>query len=675
MKFDVGSITLDGELVFSGLSPAVTTEQTTDATTLFLVVEAEETNSRLRIDLGTLPALRRWVVCHRSEPYWMRPMTGTRVSDVAPETQMLLGQLQSGKYLLLVPLFDELFRFFLRGMPDRHLELVGETGDSHVAGKGGLALFVAVGRDPFEMVARCATVVAERLGRGELRRNKSLPDFVEYFGWCTWDAFYDDVSTEKLRAGLASFREGGVEPRFVILDDGWQSTVRRPTGERRLTAFSANQKFPGGLSEATQLAKGEFGVSRFLVWHCVHGYWGGVDGSHFPEFEVVDQTRQFGEGILAHEPRCNQDWWGNLVGLVVPEQMQRFYDEYHRRLAAQGVDGVKVDSQAVLEGVSQRLGGRVRVTTAYRTALEASVAKHFGGRLLNCMSHNQETLYGSKQSTLVRGSIDFFPQKPEFHGLHVYTNAMVGLWFGEFMHPDWDMFQSDHAWGRFHAASRAVSGGPVYCSDKPEAHDFALLRELVCSDGTILRCDQPGLPTLDVLFSDPTLQPVLWKVWNRNGKSGILGVFHARFGQQGGDAIHGTVRSTDILGLSGEEFACYAFRQRSLERVERDTALGLSLREVEFELFTFVPIEHGFAAIGLADKMNSAGAVITMDQQQEQRCELQLRDAGLFLAYAETAPRKVLVDNQPKSFEYDVAAKRLEIPIASSGRPRLVIEW
>ena len=41
------------------------------------------------------------------------------------------------------------------------------------------------------------------------------------------------------------------------------------------------------------------------------------------------------------------------------------------------------------------------------------------------------------------------------------------MWFGEFIQPDWDMFQSGHRMGALHAAGRAVSGGPVYVSDKP----------------------------------------------------------------------------------------------------------------------------------------------------------------------------------------------------------------
>ena len=65
------------------------------------------------------------------------------------------------------------------------------------------------------------------------------------------------------------------------------------------------------------------------------------------------------------------------------------------------------------------------------------------------------------------------------------------------MQPDWDMFQSSHERGAFHAAARVVSGGPVYVSNKVGAHDFELLRKMVLSDGSVLRADLPGRPTLD----------------------------------------------------------------------------------------------------------------------------------------------------------------------------------
>jgi raffinose synthase len=424
------------------------------------------------------------------------------------------------------------------------------------------------------------------------------------------------------------------------------------------------------------MAKDEFGVKTFLVWHAVSGYWGGVDGERLPGYGVVDQTRQFGEGILAHVPSFNQMWWGNVFGLVPAAQIGRFYDDYHRALAAEGVDGVKVDSQAVLESVAQRQGGRVAVTRTYREALEASVTKHFGGRLINCMSNAQETFYASRTSTLLRTSIDFFPSMPETHGMHLHTNALVGLWFGEFMHPDWDMFQSSHEWGAFHAAGRAISGGPVYVSDKPGHHDFALLAKLVCSDGTVLRCDGPGLPTLDTLCADPTSDGTLLKIWNRNGAGGVVGVFNARLaGTRGeGAAIRGVVGPRDIPGFGAKEYACYAHRGRSLEVVPSEARMAVTLGERGFEIFTMVPVERQFAPIGLTDKLNSGGALAGFTWANDRECDLTIRDGGNFLAYSRVAPARVDVDGEPAPFRHDAADSSLRVEL-QPGRHAMRVRW
>lgn len=62
---------------------------------------------------------------------------------------------------------------------------------------------------------------------------------------------------------------------------------------------------------------------------------------------------------------------------------------------------------------------------------------------------------------------------------------------------------SKHEAAGLHAAARAVSGAAVYVSDKPGQHDFAILKKLVLSDGSVLRGLLPGRPTLDCLFLDP----------------------------------------------------------------------------------------------------------------------------------------------------------------------------
>jgi len=666
-----------GCILIVGLNEGISLEAPAPSEDAFLVARKTNTGSRLVFELGRVPALQRFTLCHRYEPYWMKPKAGTQVKDVPPETQFLLAELTNGKWLLCVPLLDDPFRFSLRGRGDQQLELLAETGDPYTVGQGGLALYVAHGSDPFELVERGAKRVAARLGTGRLRKEKSLPDFTDYFGWCTWDAFYQDVSAENVRAGLEQFARGGVEPRFLILDDGWQSTQLKPTGEARQTDFKPNQKFNGELRTTVNLAKNEFQVRTFLVWHTIIGYWGGVDGEKLPGYGVVDQTRRFGEGIMAHAPKVNEDWWGSLVGLVSPDKIARFYDDFHSYLQSQGVDGVKVDSQALLEAISEGHGGRVRVTRAYRQALEKSVNAHFSGRLINCMSNGQETWYGSETSSLLRSSIDFFPRSPESHGMHIYTNAQVGLWFGQFMHPDWDMFQSGHQWGDYHAAGRAISGGPVYVSDKPGAHDFELLRKLVCSDGTVLRCDGPAVPTADTLCTDPTLDDALLKIWNRNGKSGIIGLFNAKSDVGGQSAARpaAVFKPADVPGLLGESFACYAHVAQSLSLRSSEQEQWLSLGPREFELYTIVPVDNGFAPVGLTDKFNSAGALANLTWTTDRVCELTLKDSGTFLAYAAQRPTSVQIGDLEVPFEFDESTHALRLSIAKPGVNRLKFAW
>lgn len=95
--------------------------------------------------------------------------------------------------------------------------------------------------------------------------------------------------------------------------------------------------------------------------------------------------------------------------------------------------------------------------------------------------------------------------------------AYNSLWMGNFIHPDWDMFQSTHPCAEFHAASRAISGGPIYVSDTVGKHNFPLLKRLAMPDGTILRCEYYALPTRDCLFDDPLHDgKTMLKIWNLN---------------------------------------------------------------------------------------------------------------------------------------------------------------
>ena len=644
---------------------------------VFLRLTVADPGSRIQSPLGAIAGLQRFTSCHRDEPFWMVPTAGRTQADVKLETQWLLAETEAGDCVMLVPLMDGPLCFTLSGEPNG-LKLTGETADPAVTAKGGVALFVSMGREPYAMADTGARAVSKRLRTGKLRQDKPLPDFVNFFGWCTWDSFYKEVSADKVRKGLASFAAGNVEPRLLILDDGWQDYKKMPGGEERLISLNANQaRFGCDLRPTVRLAKQEFKVRAFLVWHAFQGYWGGVDGNSLPGYGVRDAGRSFSPAILQMNPNLNTQWWGHAVGVVPPDKIGKFYNDYHQRLKDQGVDGVKVDSQSMIEGVAAGFGGRVALTRAYRKALEASVAKYFDGRLINCMANAMETYYCSPRSTDMRTSIDFWPRRPETHGQHLYCNAQVGVWFGEFMQPDWDMFQSAHATGSFHAAGRAVSGGAVYVSDTPDAHDFTVLRQLVLSDGTTLRADNVGRPTRDCLFADVTHDPVLLKVFNYNRDCAVLGVFNANYHRNEADrkTLEGTVSPSDAPDLKGEEFAAFAHQDNRVWRCQRSGREPVKLAEGKWEIISFAPLDRGVAALGLADKYNSTGAVMTKGWNKDGSYSVMLRDGGEFVAWTEKPPRLVECGGKSVSFRHDAASGRLSATLPAGGKQTVTLRW
>ena len=75
-------------------------------------------------------------------------------------------------------------------------------------------------------------------------------------------------------------------------------------------------------------------------------------------------------------------------------------------------------------------------------------------------------------------------------------------------------------------------------------------------------------------------------------------------------AISGVVSPADVEGLAGERFAVYAHHLGQCRALNRHEQWGLALPPLNGEVFTIVPIENGVAPIGLADMLNSAGALL-----------------------------------------------------------------
>jgi raffinose synthase len=591
--------------------------------------------------------LKRHVALERYKPWWLRPTFGGTDFALEFETQFILWETEDERYGVALPLVSGDLRAFFKGDGNTlQLEWNGVVNDEFPAAAG--LLYAVIEDDPYVACETAVLELATVSKRFRLRAAKSVPDFVDQLGWCTWGAFYHEVSAEKVMEGLQTFADRSVPIRYTILDDGWQTV----DDKKKLLAFTPiAEKFPDGLDGLIAQARAQYGIESFGVWHTLQGYWQGVapDGPLGEQFRIVS-TPDGGRS------------------LVHPDDIARFFQEFHDQLRRSGVDFVKVDNQSSLEQFSADMLGRGSTMRAYQHALQGSVFTHFQGGLIHCMSNTSDVAYNMLASTVWRNSDDFFPKQAESHQFHVHTNAMSNLWSSQFSVPDWDMFQSHHEHGAFHAASRAISGGPVYVSDRPGEQNADVLNRLCDDNGTLYRCPAPAMPARDCLFTDCLKESHLLKIVNACNESGshvVMGLFHC---QQTDQPITDTWQALDNLFLESYDIVAYCYRQGTLARLVR-ADLGakhaLTLQPLDFEIVSFAAVHEGrFACIGLLDKFNSGGAVeeetILGDGS---RYEVHLRGSGLAGFFAADCPRQVLVDDDPAEFEYDAGTGFLRVQI------------
>lgn len=172
----------------------------------------------------------------------MIPRVGQLGKEIPTETQMLLLEATEESalcdgyssetatanrfYILLLPVLDGPFRTSLQGAPSNELEFCIESGDASVQTTQVLeAVFVNSGENPFELIKNSIKILEKHKGTFRHIEHKEIPTHLDWFGWCTWDAFYKDVNPDGIKHGLQRFLEGGCPVKFLIIDDGWQDTV------------------------------------------------------------------------------------------------------------------------------------------------------------------------------------------------------------------------------------------------------------------------------------------------------------------------------------------------------------------------------------------------------------------------------------------------------------------
>ncbi|KAF7848366.1 hypothetical protein BT93_L2059 [Corymbia citriodora subsp. variegata] len=669
--------------------------------------------------IGKLRGLR-FLSIFRFKVWWSTLWVGNNGRDLKHETQMvILNRSDEGcepglarPYVLLLPLLEGSFRASIQPGLDDFVDLCVESGSTKVTSSGfRAALYMHAGDDPFALVKDAIKVARDHLGTFKLLEEKSLPAIVDKFGWCTRDAFNYTVHPNGIWEGVKGLVEGGCPPGLVLIDDGSQSVCHNEdpvtkeamnhavAGEQmpcRLLKFQENHDFRDyesprgeaggkGMGAFVRDLKEEFGsVDYVYVWHALCGYWGGLrpGAPGLPKSSVVKP--KLSPGVeTAMEYLAVDKIVDNGVGLVPPELVEWMYEVLHSHLESVGIDGVKVDVIHLSEMLRENYGGRVELAKAYYKALTASVKKHFKGNgVIASMEHCNDFMFlGTEAISLGRVGDNFWWTDPSgdpndtfwLQGCDMVHCAYNSLWMGNFIHPDWDMFQSTHPCALFHAAARAISGGPICVSDSVGEHDFELLRRLVLPDGSILGCEHYALPTRDCLFVDPLRDgKTTLKIWNLNKHTGVIGAFNCQGRGWCGESRACTINPSNIEWSAGGSpisidgvrvFALYLSQSKRLVLLKPSESFEISLEPFQFELITISPVKElrsaaasagpvQFAPIGLVNMLNAGGAIQGVEYR-EGWVEITVRGWGEFRAFASEKPRECRLDGRRVGFEYE----------------------
>ena len=152
---------------------------------------------------------------------------------------------------------------------------------------------------------------------------------------------------------------------------------------------------------------------------------------------------------------------------------------------------------------------------------------------------------------------------------------------------------------------RAISGGPIYVSDKIGRTNPEVLKPLCLPDGRIIRADESATPTADCLTSDPTKSERIFKIRNRLGSCGVCAVFNINAENK---TVSGTLLARET-GIADGDCVYYEYFTKETGVLKAGQSLDITLdTNDDFRLYSFAPVsEYGEKYPGRTDIFMGVG--------------------------------------------------------------------
>ncbi len=560
--------------------------------------------------------------------WWTKPFFAKEYRDIPKNTQLLSWQ-KDGVFYVLLTLCDDNFKSLITPTEKAvGVELVSNTcGYSNIQSK---AFVVCCDTDPYIAYKRAMRYALEILDTtNRLVDARRYPEVLNYLGFCTWNAFYSDVNSDGVIEKADEFLQKELPVKWMLIDHGWSRQE-----DEMLCGFDEDKiKFPGGLKSLKKELQ-KRGVDYLGVWQGFGGHWGTIKC----DSDVYNLMR---ENLLTTNT-------GHIIPYPSKEKCFAFWNAWHRYLRQQGIDFIKVDIQSSLIVFTK---GQLSIGKAAREShlgLEASAGVNFDGALINCMGMAMEQVFNRPISAVCRNSNDFFPKKENSFKTHVYENAYNSLYHSHVSIGDFDMWWTEHPDAQNNAYLRAISGGPLYISDRVGETDVKKIWPLILSDGYVLRCENQGTVTRDQIYCDPSKENRAVKLWNIKGETGYVGMFNCCENSITATAVIGAADVPEIK--DAERYLVYLQEKDDFVILNRGETLELTVAANSSELASITPITQGVAFLGNIDKYISS-AVVESSIKGEKSMLYIIKEGGNIVFYSEKAVKRVVINGNETIFE------------------------
>ncbi|MGM9682303.1 MAG: Sip1-related alpha-galactosidase [Eubacteriales bacterium] len=558
-------------------------------------------------ELDISGSIKGWMANYLYCNWWCRPEFGTDFGNVPDKTQGLLWQYTDGTWGFVLPFCGDEYTCYLTVHDGRLCADVcsfyGKMSECNTP-----AFIYKVGDDPYHIIRDCAETAAELSGI-KLREERSYPEIFDYLGWCSWDAMEIWVDEEGLLQKCREFRDKNVPVRWAIIDDMWadiawteklpkftpHSTSIPVMHASKMRNYKADpERFPHGLDGCIGAMK-EYGL-KIGIWHPTTGYWAGLEPDSEADRKLKPYTRVMESGWI-------------LPDLTDRDKAYGFYSTLHRYFRQCGADFVKVDNQSFLRSRYEDVAPIGVLAENLHYAIERSVNENFDGAVINCMGMANDNMFHRHSSDVSRCSNDFVPERRAWFAKHLLQCSYNGLIQGQFNTCDWDMWWTDDTQAEKNSVLRAVSGGPIYVSDRIARTNPEILKPLCFADGKILRCDGVAVPSSDDLCRNPLTSGKAFSVLNSIGENVVVASFNINESEE---SVDGSIVPSDY-GIT-QDCILYEYFSVTAVYLHADEAYKYVLKNNdEYKLFTLLPKKGKRTVIGLVNKMISPAAIVASD--------------------------------------------------------------